>query len=566
MQLLPVINYSLFYRKSLPQDPFHSIKSYPTDAILSVLSKLNAGLYLINLETLNGKVELLTKIFPHLSYDRKNRIDKLYFRPDSADFSEYGILFTRQAISWLMAHSFSFFKTIDNSQLITEQEIQNNIFDAILVANELYYNEQTKYPVGSYEHIWEIMLRQQNYVGNHFALIQSGTAKMMFFNDFINKTVPEADKLFEEFSDKLGLKNYWGYCFFFLDIISNISADYKKDGNIRWSIAVTEENKKIIETFSHKSSDYTGTAKLESLHGDIIPKPIYFALDEFALLLDINFFAWIIDTALPYNFYSFTSISEKLGKRKFGEFKAHLGKSFYEDFLGKKLFGKIFSKSTCYFDTDINGFSDLLIIEGSSIFIIEFKSVALHYKTLDQLNVLEFKSFIEENFLSNKKGNQSRNKGVYQILNCIDKLTEELDTKLDLGIKNKNRKYALYPVIIFIDPILENYGVNAYCNDQFQFEVKKFNPQFKHIYPLTLININFFLLQYNKISQKNTLLKQYIKEYHSKNGKLKKSYTKSGDPMEFLKSSISFDKFVQSFLDIDINSLHKVSEDFNLPK
>jgi len=564
MQLFPITNYTVFYGKPIPEDPFAIIRQYPTDVVLLFLCKANAALFQIDQSILENRLKIINEVFHALSQAKRARITYLMLQPKKEVEHKYSIFLNKQSLTWLIAQCFSFYKPMNDSQTASEMEVHENVFDAILIANELYYNTSGKFEIGSYEHIWEIMLRQQNYVQDLTSMVQNGSIKMMFFLKFIKDQYSEGNLWVEEFCSNLGIQNFFKYSNFFMDLLKRVYDDHLGDGKIRWQIESNPEYKILIDRFAHRPADFLNADSTETLHGGLIPKPIYFAMDQYAIIIDFNFLGWIIETALPFNFYSYTSMRKIDQMSKYSSFKGILGKGFYEEFIGQMLIGRIFSNSVCLNGEEINSITDQMIISETDIYLFEFKSASLNYRVLDQLDIKGFKSFLDKTFLGDKKL-EGKNRGVFQLKRCIDEVSAENIPSVSCRLK-KRIKYAVYPIIVYIDPVLENHGVNAYCNVVFLQEIEKFRPSFRHIYPLTMINLNFFLLNYNKLCSKPTLLKKYIKEYHKRIASDKKSFKRSNIPLLSLKASISFDNYIKKHLTRDIDSIRRIADDFDLPR
>ena len=563
MKLFPITNYSDFYGRPLPEDPFALIRQYPTDVVLLFLCKANAAMFQADQDTMEGRFEVFKKVFFALSLDKRVRVGKLLLEEKKDGNPEYRVLFNKQSLAWLIAECFRFYKPMNDYQNATETEVHDNVFDAVLIANDIYYNNTEKYQPATYEHTWEIMLRQQNYVRDLISMIQNGSLKMLFFRQFIEQQFPEGKNWVEEFCKSLNIKNYFAYSAFFMDIIGRVFTDYKRDGEIRWHIEPSPETQVMIDRFANRPADFLNGEAIETLHGGMIPKPIYFAMDKFAVILDFNFLAWLIETALPYNFYAFTSIGKDPAIPNFSAFKGILGKSFYEEFLGERLITKLFPHATCLPDKSINGLTDLMIIQGADIFIFEFKSAALNYKVLDKIDVEGFREFIDKNFLAEKK-KDGKNRGIHQVVNSINAIAAGNETRLTAVLK-QGRKYSVYPIVVYYDPVLENHGVNAYCNDRFVPAVDNYRSSFRHIYPITMINLDFFMMHYDLLQGKTALLKKWIKEYHQRSASNLKSFKKSEMPLTFLNACVSFDHYVQGFLERDTESVRRIAEDFDLP-
>lgn len=562
MKLFPVVNYTFFYKRALPVEPLACIKKYPTDFLIMYLCKTNAAVALIDQSTIQGKAEFYQTIFPFLSNNKRKRIAEILGESATNELKPDQPFFTQQAITWLIAQCFTFFTEYYDLPQSEEAEFQDNLFDSILTANEIFYNDKNSYEVGSFEHFWEITLRQQNYVRDIEAMLKAGTVKMLFFQNFVKKHFKDSDQFFQEFCERLQIVNFLGYSSFFYDILDRVFDTYKNKKEIVFRIKETEETKKIINSFSITASDLKEQKKFKTLHGELIPKPIYLARDEYPLILDYNFLIWLISTALPYNFYYLTSLKENKIIKDFNTFKGILGKYFYEEHLSLRVLSSIFSHAICVPGNKIDDVTDLLIIQDADIFLFEVKSASVNHKILENIDISEFKNFLAKEFLSSKT-TQGKNKGVFQISSCINEISKG-SINVEKGVLREGHKYSIYPIIIFIDPVLEIQGVNSYCNKYFSEKVDSMRVFFRHIYPLTMININHFLLTYELYKQRPKLLKQNIKEYHQNNAKKNKSYKKTGVPLFALSAAISFDHFMRGKENDENKNISGVLEDFDL--
>lgn len=562
MKLSPVVNYSYFYKRPLPIDRLGCIKKYPTDLLIIYLCKTNAAVALIDQTTLRGKREFYQTIFPLLSKNKTKRIAEILNESDSTILKPDQLFFTQQAITWLIAQCFTFFNDYYDIPNSSGSEFQDDLFDSILIANELFYNDKNIYEVGSFEHFWEIALRQQNYVRDVETMMKAGTVKMIFFRNFITSYFLNSDKLFEEFCRKLKISNFLGYSGYFFDILQQIFDTYKKTKEIIFRIKETDDSKEILNFFSITASELREQKKQKTLHGQLIPKPIYWAKDEYAVILDYNFLIWLISTALPFNFYHLTSLKEDKTIKDYNSFKGILGKSFYEEYLTTRILSNIFNHAICIPGNKIGDITDVLIIQDADIFLIEVKSASVNHTILENIDIAHFKDFLSKEFLLDKRV-AGKNKGVFQISNCINEISKG-SIKIKKGILKEGHKYSIYPIIIFIDPVLEVQGVNAYCNEYFSREIEPLRSYFRHIYPLTMINLNHFLLSYELYKKKPTLLKKDIKEYHQTNKKKIKSFKKTGIPLTALTAAISFDHFMRSKRNDQNERISGILEDFDL--
>lgn len=559
MQLFAVTNYEDFYGKQAPQDPFSLLYNYPTDGILFFLCKANAALFQINQETIDGRIAVFTNVFPRLSRDKKEKILKWLHGKDAPGQAGYRILFSKPSLSWLIGKCFMHYKPMDDYDQSVVSEVEEAIFDSILIANGVYYSDIQKYEVATYEHGWELVLRQQNYVRDVMGMVQNGAVKMLFFQKFIREHFSNGKELLDEFTHALGIKKFVDYSMVYMNILSGVFTGYANDGKLRMHIEVDDDARGLIETFALHPDTVASGNGIESLHGHVMPKPVYYLDNQYPVVLDFNFLPFLIEKGLPYNFYHYSSLKKSPGFSRFVDFKGMLGKEFYEQYIAARIIARLFPHAEIFEGNKINELTDLMIIQGTDIYLFEIKSAALHYSILEQIDVPAFKQFLHENFLDSKE-QAKKNRGVHQLSRCISELHSETFS----SILNQGKKYNVYPVIVYMDSALDIHGVNAYCNETFNSSVNNLRSRFRHLYPLTMISLNFFICHYSQLRWKPGIIKELIRSYHKRVSSLTGSFRKSGEPFIFLSAGISFEYYINEILKEKKESVRQIADEFGL--
>jgi hypothetical protein len=181
---------------------------------------------------------------------------------------------------------------------------------------------------------------------------------------------------------------------------------------------------------------------------------------------------------------------------------------------------------------------------------------------LEEVKVEEFKRYIINNFIQ-QKGEGSKNKGVYQLVNAIEQLSRSNLFPSGVTLK-KLKQCKVYPMIIYTEPVLDTHGVNSFCNDHFQQAIAGLKQNFNHVYPLTMINLDFFISYYHRLKNKPSLLSKLIKEYHERVRSGFGSFRNSGGAYFFLNANISFAYFIYNTHPDPGASIRQISEDVNL--
>lgn len=565
MDIFAVVSFKNFYNQKYPDNWQELIERFPTDLVIMMLSKINATLFLEGGNDQDCQQRIFKEVFQNLESLKRSKVVDIFVKWDKD--SNTPIFFSQQSLISLIGLVLENFRHGQDEELVNQNELENILFDTILIANQKYYEEQKEYPLSSYEHLWQLILMQQLYVRDFTRTFESTTLKYFFFFKFIKITFGDSDKYFKEFCDNLGLKGIYNYSGVFLNLITNSFKGYKADNQIKWNIPPDDPGIKIIENFSLRPVDFDKSKNAVQTHRDIIPKPFYFLRDQFPVVVDFNFLWFLMDTGLIYNFYKHTSLN-KNGFPDFTSFKALLGKKFYEEFILVNLLKKIFDQKyeRVFTEDEEHGLPDILVSQNNrDIYLFEIKSVAVHHQTLEKIDISSFKSFLDDQLIQSKE-HGGRNKGIYQLISTLKHLSSD-QMLARLGIPSgSQKKVNIYPVIVSLDKNLDLPAVNSYCNDHFDTAVEIWRSSFKKIFPVTIININFFLTHYIYLKKDHALLKTMIKNYHARLESGRKSFSRNNNPMVYFNANASFEIYANS-LNLSKNykpNSDKIIEDFNL--
>jgi hypothetical protein len=353
----------------------------------------------------------------------------------------------------------------------------------------------------------------------------------------------------------------------FQGITFQLINEYQADKDPKHILDLSNAQMKIIQNFAIKPSDLEEGKYHGETYAELIPHPFYLSMDKHPVILDLYFFNYIVDLALTYNMYQYSSLHTLPQFKSFSAFKGFLGKSFYEDFIMKEILENIFhEKNYSLFDSNQDeSFPDFAVVRNQrDILLIEVKSSALNYKTMQELNVDEFKKFLDDNFKQQKLNSKTKNKGTYQLATQIKNFAE---TKLlDKLLKQPERKQKaiIYPVIVYVDNSLDMAGVNNYLNDSFQEAVAPYNTKFRKIYPVIAINLGFFLRHFIRVKQQPVLLFELINDYFKNVTQVKKEFDSNPHPMPFFNYNISFDQFISKKFPTEKQNFSAVIKGLNL--
>ncbi|NOT50083.1 MAG: hypothetical protein HOP10_02255 [Chitinophagaceae bacterium] len=543
-----VTGYKDFYKMPPPEDEFSLLRSYPTDLIIMELAKVNAILF----QEMGSKNEVLAKIlsevFPMLDEKRRRNVfremgvsEKLEFLPN---------LFASPPISKLIGLCFDNYYYVSTDEVVNTYQFQQDLFDSILIANQRYYNQvKGEDDVNTYEIQWKLGLMQQYYIRRFDYISLTGQTKVLLFHKFIWHHFPEGQQLIKEFTDAMGSNGFFSPALVAMELVSKSLNNYQIDKKPKWSVVFSESLKKMMEHFSLRPTEILEGKQSGHVHKNIMTHPFYYLLNEYAVVLDYDYLAYIVEFSLTYNFYNFTSLNGSEKYKTFNSFKSMLGKSYYEDFITGEIIRKVFaSKGYQVFDDRKEFFPDFTICHyDADMVLMEVKSAELNIEALENCDAIRVKDFLDVQFAGKKQGKE-RNKGIYQLIESIRQLAES--NKLDSLLKSPDNKEkcTLYPTLIYTDHVFDITWINGYLNNIFEEEIKPYKKYFKKIYPLTMINQSILIDKYDLLKDDPKLLKSWIEQYWKRHQSNIQSFRKKRDPNQFLKAGTSFTFFLGDIL------------------
>ncbi len=544
MNARSIWSYREFYNSQPPSDSLAFIRKYPTDIIILYLSKINALIFLDGDSNLSTLKKILLQCFPFLDNKRRNRLAELM--KDSESLEDGSHFFSPQAISKLIGICLSNYRAEYPDEEADESNLQNDLWDNILLANQIYYDQLTDSDdICSYSGIWKLGMMQQFYIRRFIVLHYIGNVEVLLFYKFIRREIPNGSRFIGEFIQNLGLSDFFQYAKIVMKILKQSMDQFKEDENAKWSLELNEQQQKIIEPFSYRRSNLPANNDEFTIHKHIMTHPIYFILDEHPVILDFNFLSYIAELSLTYNFHKHTSIREEKRWKTFGDFKGWLGKKYYEEFVSELLLKGMFKEPEFILWNDKEGSPiDFMIVNDRDIYLIEVKSSDLPRIVLEEIDENGFKDFLDKNFASSKE-NGLRNFGVCQIAKALDDIANSNKYDSLLTYPTKKRKHRIYPIIIHTEKAIDIAGVNSYLQDVFENEAKNITEKFDKIHPVTLISISTLIEKMAVIKENPHILKEWIRSYWRRCSSNKKSFKRSGDPNQFYNSCNTFGDFLR---------------------
>jgi len=183
-----------------------------------------------------------------------------------------------------------------------------------------------------------------------------------------------------------------------------------------------------------------------------------------------------------------------------------LDKSFPKKWI--KIAGEDFKKA------GYDGEPDFYVRFKNKIFIFESKDVFLRGEVKQSFDIKLLKKELKKKFYKiEHPNNKIEKKAVLQLLENIKRISSKYYEKCDIDYNPEN--ITIYPILITHDRQFDCLCINKLINRWFNEELTNSTSEFKckNVSPLTLINIDTFLLFYKALQQRSVKLEQMINSY-----------------------------------------------------
>jgi hypothetical protein len=181
-----------------------------------------------------------------------------------------------------------------------------------------------------------------------------------------------------------------------------------------------------------------------------------------------------------------------------------------------KISGKFF-KYNGYNDAE----PDYYVRFRNKIFLFESKDVILKGDDKQSRNSETLLQSIDEKFYKTTKSNgKIEKKAILQLIENIKRILEKYYSNVDSNYDHEN--VSIYPVLITHDRQFDSLGINKILKKRFEEELQivKTTHNIKNIKPLTIINIDTFIIYSETFRERGTVrLEELIDTYHDKLGK-----------------------------------------------
>lgn len=557
-RIVPLAMYSEVFGRPLPEDALALLDRVPTDLVLMYLFRLNALLFHPRTDHTKRQLEILQEMFPHLDPTQKTML-MAYLAKASQHAHMELTFFCGPATNWLIRQCFDHFVAMTEENMVEPAALEPLVFTTLLIANEKYFHDPYDFPLTSCQAIWSITLKQQKFIRRTALSIGYYFLKSLFFKKFIEEQFSTGPQYIDEFSRAVGFTRFHDYHRFLVGLMSQISQSFWKENKVFWNIETTEENQRFVDLFSTKPSDFQASSPTDS--ADSLTKPFYLLMDQYFAVIDLQYFGFLLDKAIIFQFYMLTTIRQSEGFNNFVDFKSFLGHQFFERYMTAAILKTIFHRWTFLTGEQINNLTDVVLIEGRYIYVIEIKGVEMHYKDAQQNDVVLFQQWLQKNFLQRKTSTKPA-KGVYQLVSCIERLADD-PALLSLSEKNL-QQYSIIPIVIYADALLDCGAVNTFCNESFLPSVGLLRNTFRHIYPVTLINIQFLIEHFFALQKDPAAIRRDIVAYHKKVASNRQSFKKNKLEMIYFNAQASFADHVSDVYPFSSTPVRAIAEALQL--
>lgn len=198
-----------------------------------------------------------------------------------------------------------------------------------------------------------------------------------------------------------------------------------------------------------------------------------------------------------------------------------------------------------------DGFPDGYYRSGNKLILLEIKDAMFPADTISARSFQTMKQTLDTKY------NQDH-KGVGQLISQLKKIQEN---PMEVPQKYKNaRNLRVYPVIIYTDHFFGMPGVNDYLNTAFQNRLSEenLNDKFSKVYPLTMIDIKFFIGHINYLMKDGNELFNLLEHYHNSLKKAKTRHLRVRTLEQYMDTFSSFGQIASR----EFNGLYEKSDDY----
>ena len=382
--------------------------------------------------------------------------------------------------------------------------------------------------------LWELSLMQDLNGKNQASFVRTGMIKQAIFLGFLKQQLGEKYGEFANtLSANLGIPELVSVALLYVNLqLSQDNRLAERDPLI--AISPDDQAYTVIEKLNLVCEGQQNIPR-HSI-GNLMMKPFIRLSNNYLSFTGTHDFALISEVGWAHFLQKEgTLVSLLPNLKKDNQFWAWIG-TYVEKFLLTtvfKTFHQIGLRVIC--SDDLKTPDITLILNETDVFIIEIKSLTLHFKDWESQDLPAFKKYLIDSFISEKKG-------ANQLYKCLQHLAN--DPKGLFALHKPLKKLKIYPVIVYTEPHASTVAVNDFIIKNAPAIPDELANQFGTIHPITMIECDFFLENSKVLREKKRLIKDAILHYHQTINLRKKKYQKANSTVNFSKAMETFDNII----------------------
>ncbi len=319
---------------------------------------------------------------------------------------------------------------------------------------------------------------------------------------------PNTHKFVQQFLIKKQKSNHWHFMLTIANIITH--AINNEDKIKKMGFPFNDDYNAIFDALSIDVNKYNSDEKLQVEYKGIKEKPVI-KLDTGYGILNWNYFYRQLYTGLLFDFYNLTEIKSLKECKTVDSYLSFISRTISHKMFEKIIVASLYQKNMIMvFDNDeIDSPScpDCYIRDNNSIYLFEFKDSLMPVKIAKDLGET-YDELIKDIYLKYGK----EDKGVGQIIKQLEII---YNTGFDFDkIENYEKKQIkLYPIIVYTHSMYSLPGINETLVNKLNELIKNKKYRFTKIYPVVMIDIKFFMDNYDRLMSKKIKLESLIKNY-----------------------------------------------------
>lgn len=434
--------------------------------------------------------------------------------------------------------------------LMNQDEIENNsdhdhpayislaVLETLMIYNDHHFRSVIiSGREDNHDLLWELCLMQDLNGKNQASFVRTGMIKQAIFLDYLKQQLQDKyDEFAETLCANLGIPELVRVALLYVNLqIDQDKRLAEKDPLI--AISPDHQAYPVIEKLNLVCEGQQNMPRHNI--GNLMMKPFIRLSNNYLSFTGTHDFALISEVGWVHFLYKEGTLTHYLPNlKKDNQLWVWVG-TYVEKFLLATVFKSFHQTGLRVICSDDQKTPDItLILNETDVFIIEIKSVSLHFNHWAKQDLPAFKTYLSDSFISEKKG-------INQLHKCLQHLAN--DPEGLFGLRKPLKKLKIYPVIVYTEPHVSTVAVNDFIIKNAPAIPDGLANQFGAIQPITMIECDFFLENSKVLRGKKRLIKDAIVHYHKTINLRKKQYQKVNSTVNFSKAMETFDNTVIGF-------------------